>query len=215
MRILRTRQAVIQLLEDGTVEKVFRENRNNSLSSVEHEVSCIEKFSCNGTNIHAPRIIKFDNKSYIMERYDFPLGILTKIDENYVRRMLFTISINEVVKQLDQILDILKKKKIRHHDINPGNLLFSEREKAIKLIDFFWAETEKKKVREPAQLNLVYGTNDEKAIEIIKHSIIEIDKRVQKKMNQVWKPIVQKLGMKYYNRSSLKKGRKRYLFEVE
>jgi len=180
-RIIKTRQSTISFF-DNTILKVFRSTRNNKFSSVEHEMYCIKKFSCGGTNVHSPNIIKSDNKSYVMERYDFPLGILTEINKNYVSRMLFTISIDEVVRQLDIIRDILKEKEIKHRDINPGNLLFSKKEKVIKLIDFFWAETNGKKIREPVQLNLRYGTDDEKALETIKQQIKRVAKHLEKSL---------------------------------
>lgn len=203
---IKTRQSVISFSDD-TIQKVFRNNRNNRFSSVEHEIYCIEKFSCGGTNIHSPVVIEFSNESYIMRRYDFPLGVLTKLDNSFVRRMLFTISINEVVRQLNKIRDILKEKKIRHRDINPGNLLFSEKEKTIKLIDFFWAETDGKKIREPAQLNIKYKTNDEKALETIKQEIKRVNRDLQRIIDRDWKPHIQKLGTKYYDGSSSKPGR--------
>ena len=203
---IKTRQSIISFSNE-TIQKVFRNTRNNKLSSVEHEIYCIEKFSCGSTNIHSPNIIESDDKSYRMERYDFPLGILTKLDESFVRRMLFTISIDEVMRQLNRIRDILKEKDIRHRDINPGNLLFSEKEKAIKLIDFFWAETDGKKIREPTQLNIRYGTNDEKALETIKQEIKRINRDLQKKVDEDWKPHIRKLGVRYYDGSSSRPGR--------
>jgi tRNA A-37 threonylcarbamoyl transferase component Bud32 len=173
-----TRQSTISFSDD-TIFKVFKNTRNNKLSSVEHEIYCIEKFSCGNTNIHSPNIIKFDSKSYVMKRYDFPLGILTSINRNFVREMLFTISIVEVIRQLGRIGDILEETEIRHRDVNPGNLLFSKKEKAIKLIDFFWAETDGRKVREPTQLNIRYGTNDRKALETIRREIKKVAKQLK------------------------------------
>src|SRR4030043_1996415 len=110
-----------------------------------------------------------------MERCYFPLGTTRGLSKFWVRRMLFSISYSEVCKQLDRIFQYLQKGGISHRDINPGNLLFSEKDKTIKLSDFYWAKTDSLSVGTPSSLNAMYSTVDATSIKMIKDQILPVD----------------------------------------
>ena len=94
------------------VEKRYiqKDHKKNKLSSVKNEMHCLKKFSTN--NPHSPEIIKFDDVSYVMKRYDFSLGTTKRINEKHVRRLLFTCSLKNIFKQLNRIENILKKRNL-------------------------------------------------------------------------------------------------------
>ena len=115
---------------------------------------------------------------YKMDRYDFELGSTTKLNYDNLHRILFSLSITEILEDLDEILRLLKLNNIRHRDIHPGNLLYSEREKCLKLTDFYWSDDIDNKIdlpipnkEHPFPLNGNYGTDDELAIKRIKTEI--------------------------------------------
>lgn len=191
-------QSEITFLPDR-IRKSYKKNKINELSSVNHEILVMKKFGLN--NPHSPKILSVERTSYELERLDFPLGSTSLIFPENIRRLLFTVSKEEVFKQLDIILDNLKKKGIIHRDINPGNLLFSEREKLIKLIDFYWSITKESIVPIPQGINPIYGIQDEIALKKIKKEILNVDKQIRSEMKSINK-IIRKFGLKYVDGSS-------------
>ena len=189
-----------------TVEKRYiqEDHEKNKLSSVKNEMYCLNKFAVN--NVYAPEIIDFNEVSYIMKRYDFSLGNTKRINENNVRRLLFTCSLKEVFSQLNKIENILQKRKIIHKDINPGNLLFCEKEKKLKLIDFYWASTDNINLEFIKGINGIYK-EDDKAFATIKKQIANIDKQVREQVKHSKKDILSLLGKVYYDGSAKHKGK--------
>ena len=188
------------IFKKSTVEKRYLLNhKKNKLSSVKNEMYCLSKFSVG--NSYAPEIIESDKTSYIMKRYDFSLGNTKRISESNVRRLLFSCSLAEIFRQLDEIEGILKKRKILHRDINPGNILFSESELKLKLVDFYWATTDDVNCDFIKGINGIYG-EDTKAFTIIKKQIIHIDKKVRRQVEISKKDVLRHLGEVYHDGSS-------------
>jgi tRNA A-37 threonylcarbamoyl transferase component Bud32 len=187
-----THQSTI-FFEDSTVKKVYRykNHKKNKLSSVKNEIYCIKKFAKKNKK-YTPIIYNFDDISYTMKRYDFGLGNTKRISEKNVRRMLFSCSFKNIIKQLEEIEQILKNKDITHKDINPGNLLFSESEKSLKLIDFYWASTDNINLEYIPGINGIYGV-DKNAFQKIKKQIKNIHKQILKEVDKS-KIIISKLG---------------------
>ena len=200
---LTTHQSNLSFKKHTVEKKYFLDLEKNKLSSVKNEMYCLNKFSIN--NAYAPEIIESKNASYIMKRYDFSLGNTKRISEKNIRRLLFSCSLAEIFKQLDEIENILKQKKIIHKDINPGNLLFCEEDLKLKLIDFYWASTENINCDFVRGINGIYG-KDDKAFSTIKKQISSISKKV---INQVKnsKEILSSLGKVYYDGSAKHKGK--------
>jgi len=193
------------IFKKSTVEKRYLSDvEKNKLSSVKNEMYCLNKFSIN--NIYAPEIIEIKKTSYIMKRYDFSLGNTKRISEKNIRRLLFSCSLNEVFKQLDDIRNILKKRKIIHKDINPGNILFCENELKLKLIDFYWASTDNINRDFVRGINGIYG-EDSKAFSTIKKQISVVDKKIKKQVRNSKENILKSLGKVYYDGSSKHKGK--------
>jgi len=122
---------------------------------------------------------------YKMGRYDFELGSTSKLNFDNLHRILFSLSITEVLENLDAIFQSLQLHNIRHRDIHPGNLLYSEKEKCLKLTDFYWSDDIDNKIDLPIPnkehifpLNGKYGTDDAAAIEIIKSEITDYHDKV-------------------------------------
>lgn len=132
------------------VDKFYTNSKKNRLSSVKMELAMIDQFKSR----HAPRVVKRHVNGYRMVRYNYNLGNGKKL-----KRVCpdFMEEINEIEKDL-------MASRINHRDINPGNLLYSEKEHTLKLIDFYWAlplEMEEPRV---GKLNRFYGS-DKKAFE--------------------------------------------------
>jgi len=189
-----------------TISKRYFDNEINSLSSVENELHCLEKFRNSVANSYCPRILQVYDNGYLMERYSFPLGSSMGILKENIQRVLFTISEEEFIFQLDYILEILKRKNINHRDINPGNLLFFEQDRKIKLIDFYWAQTDGLKVGTPDGLNSVYGIDDSIAFEQIKNQMIPIIQEAKSSIGEL-KGLISQFGRMYFDGSAAHKGK--------
>jgi len=203
-KIIKSHQGTI-ILYDKYVEKKFNDGNKNEYSSIEHEVECINIFSCK----YSPEIIStnFKDKLYTMVRYDIPFGTTKKLIEDNIKRILFSISKDELFKQLDEIVFSLKKFGLHHKDINPGNLIFSEKELLVKIIDFYWADSNLKKITNPpGGINGIYKTNDLQAINKIKTEINLVEKKIAKPIKNI-KKLINKFGSKYYVGSSKHRGK--------
>ena len=200
-----THQSILTFSKDTVTKQYLKNHHKNHLSSVKNEMYCLDKFSSKN-NPHSPKIIEVFNDSYIMQRYDFSLGSTKEISESNIRRLLFTCTLKSVIKQLNNIQSILKEKNIVHKDINPGNFLFCEKEKTLKLIDFYWASTDTINKDFIKGINGIYGTDDD-AFNRIRKEIIYISKKVDKEVQETKINILPHLGEKYYDGSSKHKGK--------
>jgi hypothetical protein len=199
-----------------TVKKIFIDNEINKCSSVENEMNSIELFA-NGdsNNKYTPVISKRLKNGYIMQRYSFAFGNTKGISESNIRRLLFSISKENIFKQLDDIYRILNNIGMNHRDINPGNLLFDEKTKTIKLIDFYWAESKNIKPKTPTGgINGVYGDNDLVAIKKIKSEIDGINNIVAKQVKNIKKGIISKFGENYNDGSSKHLGKSYHKIDI-
>ncbi len=189
----------------STVEKKYiqKDHEKNKISSVKNEMHCINKFSID--NPYAPEILDVDDTSYIMKRYDFSIGDTKRINNNNVRKLLFTCSLKEIFNQLNKIENILKERNIIHKDINPGNILFCEKEKKLKLIDFYWASTDDINIDFVKGINGIYG-EDSKAFTTIRKQIAKIEKKVKAEVHAS-KTILAQLGKVYHDGSAKHKGK--------
>jgi len=194
------------IFKKNTVEKIYlKDHEKNHLSSVKNEIYCLNKFS--DKNKYGPRVFSYcsESNSYIMERYDFSLGNTKRISEPNVRRLLFSCSLKQVLRQLNEIENILKERKIVHKDINPGNLLFCESERRFKLIDFYWASTENINTKFVKGINGIYK-EDPKAFSRIRKQIRSIDRRVRADVENS-KTILRRMGKPYYDGSAKHRGK--------
>ncbi len=197
-----------------TVKKIFLDNEINKYSSISNELDSITLFSEN-VNKHAPVIIKSLKNGYIMQKYNFSLGTTKKISEENIRRLLFSISKENIFKQLSDIYNILQDIGMNHRDINPGNLLFDEKTRTVKLIDFYWALSKNiKPGTPPGGINGVYETNDLDAINKIKSEIEEIDTRIRKQVKNIKNGIISKFGESYYDGSSKHCGKSYHKIDI-
>lgn len=179
----------------------------NNMSCLDNELFTLEKFSSNGKNPYCPRLFRMDEYTYAIEKYSFDLGEAISINQNKVKRMFFTISYDEFEKQMDEILTWLKNTELTHRDINPSNLIFYEKEKRIKLIDFYWTLTNGISVGTPGQLNWFYGKDDEQAVKKIKEQIKVVWDDLKKSLDSKINPIINKIGSgEYHDGSSTKEG---------
>lgn len=195
---------------ESTVSKIYRNTETNKLSSLKNEIYHFNLFK---DSIHCIKILSFEENGYVMERLDFSLGSPGQIFGDNVRRMLFTIPKEEVFRQLDNIQNTLVQKGIQHRDINPGNLLFSEREKLLKLSDFYWAISKNHDVGTPTRLNMLYTIKDEEAFNQIRREIERIDRAVQKQVKTT-KKIISRMGQKYYDGSAKRSGKTYHLIDI-
>jgi len=201
---IKSNQSIITIY-DNYIEKKYKKNNINIYSSMEHELNCINMFNCK----YSPKILSTDikNKSYTMVKYDIPFGNVKELNEKNIRRILFTISRQELFTQLDDILNNLTKFKLNHRDINPGNLIFSEKERVIKLIDFYWCNTETVKIKNPPNgINQKYSTDDVRSIVKIKNQINSFYPALSKSIRNI-KKSTNEFGKIYYNGSAKHQGK--------
>lgn len=194
-----THQSNLVFKKDVVEKRYLLDHKKNKLSSVKNEMRCLNSFSVD--NDYAPEIIENDKTSYVMKRYDFSLGSTKRISENNIRRLLFSCSLTEVFRQLNEIENILKERGILHRDINPGNILFSEKELKLKLIDFYWSLTDGIKHYSVPGLNGIYG-EDHKAFSTIKKQIASVDKKIKEQIEHSKEDILNHLGKTYYDGSA-------------
>ena len=194
-----------------TVVKRYRNTVVNKMSSLENEMYHLNLFK---DSPHCIKVIQPTENGYEMERLSFSLGSPGKMFEENVRRMLLTIPGEEVLKQLSTIQNTLSEKGIKHRDINPGNILFSEKEKLLKLTDFYWAISKNHKVGTPAGLNGIYGRRDGDAFKRIREEFKIIDSHVRKKVRNTKKFISNRMGQKYYDGSAKRRGKTYHVIDI-
>jgi serine/threonine protein kinase len=200
---LTTHQSVLTFKKDTVEKNYLVKHEKNRLSSVANEMYCLSKFATG--NSYAPEIIKARQRSYVMKRYDFSLGNTKRMSEDNVRRLLFTIPLKEVLRQLNEIQSILNHKQITHRDINPGNLLFCEKEKKLKLNDFYFATTDDVNTHYIHGVNGIYKKDDE-AFDKIRKQLTEINQKIIPEIKSS-KKILSQMGQKYYDGSAKHKGK--------
>jgi len=172
--ISQTEQSILRYDAD-TVLKTYK--KDHILFNEKYFESEIEALSILNGSKHFIDAYEVGDCSYRMKRYDFSLGTADKLNYIAVSRVLFSLGIDEILKNLDLILRELRKSKIAHRDINPGNLLYSQKERLLKLTDFFWCSNNGKtplpeqSTNHPWPVNGKYGTDDSKAIDKIKAEI--------------------------------------------
>jgi len=191
-------QAVFTTQNDR-VTKTYTDLEINKLSSVEHELDMFNKFS---ESKYCPMIHEKLSDGYIMQKYDFSLGSPMGIDENSIRKLLFFSP--DVINQLQEIQTDLKKYKIIHRDINPGNLLYSIKDKCLKLIDFYWSAEEGLESISIPGINGIYKEDD--------HAFTKLENEIQTIKDKINKELIlneeafNNIGVKYLDGSSVNKG---------
>jgi serine/threonine protein kinase len=202
---------------NNEVKKIYDEaNKKNKFSSIENELYCLNKFSMNGKNMYSPTVNNIDikEKSYTMKKYSLSLGTKKEVIKSNIRRILFTITSMDLCQQLDDICKILTDQGINHRDINPGNLLFCESDKHLKVIDFYWAITSGIDTKTPdGGINPIYGTDDKKSIEKIKLEIMQIYKEMKNEIASL-KKVIEEFGKIYYDGSASKKGNSYQMIDI-
>lgn len=190
------------------IKKYLPTTKYNEMSCLDNEMFTLNKFSSNGKNPYCPIILRMDDTTYAIEKYSFSLGDAISINEGRVRRMFFSISYSEFEKQIDEIVSWLKNTGLNHRDFNPSNLIFYEKERRIKIIDFYWARTFGITIGEPGQINWYYGQDDEKAAQKIKEQVKNVRETMMKKdIDEEIPSLINKIGSeKYYDGSSTIEG---------
>ena len=185
-----------------TVTKTFNpDNPYAGMSSISNELACIEKFSRNGTNPYAPKILSVNKDSYVMSGYKLPLGSMYTLNGNHVRRVLFSITSEELLRQLDEILNILEQEEIQHRDIHPRNILFCEKDRHLKLIDFYWGKTGTISPVIPRGLGRRWGRTDKIAVNKIKSQLKPMFTKIEKQIDYA-RELTKDFGHIYYDGSA-------------
>jgi len=161
---------------DNYVHKMYK--RRSSLYNSVHFDSEIESLKKLAGSKFFIDCFDAGNGEYKMSKCDFELGSTEKLNHDNLHRIFFSLSIHEVFENLDVILGLLQENDIRHRDIHPGNILYSEKEKVLKLTDFYWSDSIENPIDLPIPnkehlfpLNGKYGTDDAIAIDMIKEEI--------------------------------------------
>jgi len=164
---METVQSKLTFLNDKVIKKYNTKFRFYKKENFASEVKVLNKF---GSNKYCTKVWDISENQYTMERLDFSLGNDRSLNEN-LRRVFFSLSLEDIMNMFDDIIFELKKSGVRHRDINPGNILYSEKERLLKLTDFAWADLVENPVDIPGAVNHIYTTDDTKAIEKIKSEI--------------------------------------------
>jgi len=192
----------IEIFDDYVI-KTSLDNKSfkRTYSNLDNEFYCIKKFSLNDKNIYCPEIQKIDKEAYKIKRYKFSLGYSNGIDQENVKRMFFTISFPEFVRQVEEIKSLLKQTKINHRDINPANLLFSEEDRHLKLIDFFWAKTDNLVIGDWPGLNPSFSTDDSLSFQKIELLVSKVFEDIEGSLQTLFS-ILSKMGRTYLDGSA-------------
>ena len=196
----------LQVFSNCIIKKYDPNAEHAEKSNLENEMFCFDKFSMDGNNPYCPNVMRMDNLTYAIERYSFPLGEAINLWPNNVKRMFFSITYSEFEKQINDILQWLELSHINHRDFNPSNLIFYEKERRIKLIDFYYSVTEGITLGTPGQLNWFYGKDDKKAAETIKYQVKEIYDNLIRQCEIEAYPLVKEIGKTYFDGSSTSQG---------
>jgi hypothetical protein len=198
-------------------ELIYKDNKvikkydyNKYKENFENEIRIFEKFKSK----YCVKIWNIIENGYTMERLKFSLGNGQGLNENNIRRILFSLSLDDLLKMLDNILLDLKKFGIHHRDLNPGNMLWSEQESLIKLTDLFWGKFEGQDIFIPDYANPLYGQDDSLAIERIKNDIKKIYNKIKPEIHQTLNEF-QKVGASpYKDGSASSPGRSYHLVDI-
>jgi len=196
------------------IKKYNSKEGSSKFSNIDNEIFCIKKFSSNNQNPYCPNILRRDDTSYMIQKYSFDIGTTSQIDTQKIKRVFFSISYDEFEKQMDEILTWLTKNNIQHRDINPANLIFYEKEKRFKLIDFYFSKTHGITVGDPPLLNRFYSTDDQTAMTKIKSEVKNIYNKVTDACNEHITPLLDKIGSKRFDGSSVDKGILYHLIDI-
>jgi len=144
---------------------------------------------------------KLTSNSYKMPRYATSLGGMAEIFPERIRRVLFSLSCEEVCNQLEEIKNDLKNSNLKFQDIHPGNILFCSKEKCLKLTDFYWCNKEKISNLDFVT-NKYYSLDDAEAIKIIQQEVTYFFNRLFRwQIKEIKNEFVQSVG-KVYNDGS-------------
>lgn len=194
--------------KDNTVIKIYDYNKYKA--NFQNEVKILKKFKSK----HCIKTWNVTDNGYTMERLKFSLGNGQGLNEHSIRRILFSLSIDELLKMLDDILSELKRYGICHRDLNPGNMLWSEQEQLIKLTDLFWGKFEGQDIFIPDYANPLYGQDDSTAMERIKNDVREVYKKIKPEIKQALDQF-QKVGAgSYQDGSASSAGRSYHLVDI-
>ena len=160
------------------------------------------------------KIWDITHNGYTMEKLDFSLGNGKGINEKNIRRILFSLSISDLLLMLDNIGSDLLRYGIEHRDFNPGNILWSEKDCTLKVIDFFWSRIKNKDVYIPSYANPLYGQNDIEAIKKIKKDINVVFEKMKLEIETA-KKLFEKIGIgEYKDGSSSSPGRAYHIVDI-
>lgn len=201
---LTTKKSTIYLERDTVTKAYNLDYPYRNTSSIENELYCMNKFSMNGRNPYAPKVLKERGRSFTMPRYRICIGKSARVvNEKNISRILFSITLEELNHQFDEMADMFEKLEINHKDLHPSNIMFDEKDRHFKIIDFFWSTADHVNPVPPYPLNIIFGENDRNALKKIKSKIkkhcIALD--IEGKIKHL-KDITKKFGVKYYDGSA-------------
>jgi hypothetical protein len=152
---------------------------------------------------HSFETKQMNEHTYIMPRFLLSLGDARNVYPDRIRRTLFTLGKKEIIQQIDEIMSDLKTNKMNYYDINPGNILFSEGDRLLKLTDFYWCNR-----KPPKELNIngTYGQDDDKAAEKIKAEILKIVQIPEAEIYSLKKAFINGIGREYNDGSHIAPG---------
>lgn len=180
---MKTVQSDLTFKDNSVVKRYNRNFKFYKKENFESELRVIEKFQESDFCI---KTWDTNEHGYTMERLDFDLGTDRELNHDRVRRIFFSLRITDILNMLEGIKSDLEMYGIRHRDINPGNLLWSEKDKKIKLTDFFWADSIDNEISCPNAVNQIYSKDDAAAIEKIRNEIIEVYEEMKPELEKVY-----------------------------
>lgn len=211
---IKTERTTLKFYSDYVLKVYNVDDTINKMSSVENEFKSFEKFSMGGKNPYCPEVGLIEKDKYKIKRYSFCLGGRKRVEESNIRRMLFTIPYEEFDRQLTHIEHLLKEIGMIHRDINPGNLLFSEEERKLKLIDFYWAKSNGINPGNPPNLNDRFSTDDTISFRMIKEEVKFIDEQVRKMVDTTLRFHLAEMGKVYLDGSAGAQGRAYHTIDI-
>ena len=160
----KTDQAYIDLIKDVAIKRYYGVWEN---TDVDGEINMQKKFKSR----HSFLPEKLTDNSYKMPRFLTSLGNFDQVYADNISKVFFSLSAENICKQLNKIGSDLKKSNLKCYDINPSNILFCSKEKLLKLIDLYWCN--KIEIEHPSTiLNKFYSKNDTISLRLIQKEVM-------------------------------------------
>jgi len=180
---MKTVQSDLTFEKDKIVKVYNKSFKFYNVKNFKSECNVIKRMS---DSKYCVKVWNFTDNGYTMERLDFSLGDDRELNTYDMRRVFFSLGLESILNMLDDMLRDLQHYGVNHRDINPGNILWDEKNQTLKFTDFAWSQLIDSPIECPGAVNHIYTTNDEHAILKIKNEITAVYKEMEPQLEMIY-----------------------------